>query len=145
MAIKHAFTSSKADGADTTLVRPANWNADHVGRGSMANMPDGTSGLVLTAQGVGVDPAYALLVDADIPATIARDAEADSMITTHKGDASAHHTRTTNASELTSEELPTARLAANIKNNSLTFIIDGGGSAITTEIYWLSMSTALPL
>ena len=50
MAIKHAFTSSKADGADTTLVRPANWNADHIGRGSMANMPDGTSGLVLTAQ-----------------------------------------------------------------------------------------------
>ena len=59
MAIKHAFTSPKADGADTTLVRPANWNADHIGRGSMANMPDGTSGLVLTAQGVGVDPAYA--------------------------------------------------------------------------------------
>jgi len=50
MAIKHAFTSPKADGADTTLVRPVDWNADHVGRGSMANMPDGTSGLVLTAQ-----------------------------------------------------------------------------------------------
>ena len=59
MAIKHAFTSPKADGADTTLVRPANWNADHIGRGSMANMPDGASGLVLTAQGAGVDPVYA--------------------------------------------------------------------------------------
>ena len=59
MAIKHAFTSSKTDGSDATLVRPVDWNADHVGRGSMANMPDGTSGLVLTAQGAGVDPAYA--------------------------------------------------------------------------------------
>ena len=51
MAIKHAFTSSKVDGSDATLVQPIDWNADHVGRGSMANMPDGTSGLVLTAQG----------------------------------------------------------------------------------------------
>jgi len=31
MAIKHAFTSAKDDGADTTLVRPSNWNADHTG------------------------------------------------------------------------------------------------------------------
>ena len=58
--------------------------------------------------------------------------EADGKIVTHKSDASAHHVKTTDASELTSGELPTARLAANIKNASLTFIIDGGGSAITT-------------
>lgn len=31
MAIKHAFTSSVADGGDATLVRPSNWNAVHVG------------------------------------------------------------------------------------------------------------------
>jgi hypothetical protein len=30
MAITHAFTSPKADGADTTLVRPSNWNAEHL-------------------------------------------------------------------------------------------------------------------
>jgi len=30
MAIKHAFVSPKSDGADDTLVRPSNWNADHV-------------------------------------------------------------------------------------------------------------------
>lgn len=30
MALRHAFTSPKADGGDTTLVRPSNWNADHV-------------------------------------------------------------------------------------------------------------------
>jgi hypothetical protein len=28
--IKHAFTSGKSDGGDATLVRPSNWNADHV-------------------------------------------------------------------------------------------------------------------
>ena len=32
MAIKHAFTSPKTDGVDTTLVRPVDWNADHIGR-----------------------------------------------------------------------------------------------------------------
>ena len=30
MSIKHAFVSAKADEADTTLVRPSNWNAEHV-------------------------------------------------------------------------------------------------------------------
>ena len=30
MSIKHAFESAKADGADATLVRPSNWNAEHV-------------------------------------------------------------------------------------------------------------------
>lgn len=29
MAIKHAFTSGVSDGADTTVVRPSNWNANH--------------------------------------------------------------------------------------------------------------------
>lgn len=36
MAIKHAFTSAKDDGADATLVRPSNWNAGHVGEPSKA-------------------------------------------------------------------------------------------------------------
>lgn len=30
MQIKHAFTSAKADGPDSTRLRPSNWNADHV-------------------------------------------------------------------------------------------------------------------
>lgn len=30
MRITHAFTNPKADGADTTIVRPSDWNADHV-------------------------------------------------------------------------------------------------------------------
>lgn len=29
MPVKHSFTSGVADGADATLVRPSNWNADH--------------------------------------------------------------------------------------------------------------------
>jgi hypothetical protein len=29
-SVKHAFLSLKADGADTTRVRPTNWNADHI-------------------------------------------------------------------------------------------------------------------
>lgn len=33
MPIKHAYTSAKSDGADATLVRPSDWNADHTGSG----------------------------------------------------------------------------------------------------------------
>jgi len=63
---------------------------------------------------------------------VCSETEADSKITTHKNNASAHHTKTTNASQLTAGELPTARIAVNVKNGSLTFVIDGGGEAITT-------------
>jgi hypothetical protein len=31
VSITHAFVSAKADGADTTLVRPSDWNDEHVG------------------------------------------------------------------------------------------------------------------
>lgn len=34
--IKHSFTSGKADGVDPTLVRPSNWNADHVVTGDFS-------------------------------------------------------------------------------------------------------------
>jgi len=37
MAIKHAFTSAKSDPADTTLIKPSNWNADHTGTASYAS------------------------------------------------------------------------------------------------------------
>src|SRR6185369_3567111 len=29
--IKHSFTSAKSDGSDSSLVKPSDWNADHVG------------------------------------------------------------------------------------------------------------------
>jgi len=37
MTIKHAFTSAKDDGTDATLVRPIDWNADHVGEHEHSN------------------------------------------------------------------------------------------------------------
>ncbi len=37
MTITHTFVSSKADRADTTLVRPSNWNADHTVTGYVEN------------------------------------------------------------------------------------------------------------
>lgn len=42
MAIKHAFTSGKADGGDATLVQPSNWNADHT-VDSYLDIPDVTT------------------------------------------------------------------------------------------------------
>ena len=30
ISLKHAFTSAQSDGGDTSLVRPSNWNAEHV-------------------------------------------------------------------------------------------------------------------
>jgi len=30
VSLKHAFTSAKADGTDTTLIQPSNWNDEHV-------------------------------------------------------------------------------------------------------------------
>jgi len=29
VSLKHAFASAKSDGADSTLVQPSNWNAEH--------------------------------------------------------------------------------------------------------------------
>jgi hypothetical protein len=31
MPATHAFSSAKSDGGDATLVKPSDWNADHVG------------------------------------------------------------------------------------------------------------------
>lgn len=36
MSVTHSFVSAKSDGTDTSVVRPSDWNADHVG------MPDGS-------------------------------------------------------------------------------------------------------
>lgn len=49
MPVKHAFTSPKADGGDATLVRPSNWNADHVFQG-LVEFPN-------QSLGFGVEPA----------------------------------------------------------------------------------------
>lgn len=36
MGVTHAFTSPKADGGDTTLVQPSNWNAAHTLTGNLS-------------------------------------------------------------------------------------------------------------
>lgn len=46
----HKFVSGKADGADTTLVRPSNWNADH-------NFSGGSDGQILQRDSTQTDGA----------------------------------------------------------------------------------------
>jgi len=46
MPIKHSFVSGKADQGDTTLIRPSDWNADHV----VSNLP--LSALAVDARGL---------------------------------------------------------------------------------------------
>lgn len=58
--------------------------------------------------------------------------DAPALISTHASNAAAHHAKTIDASELTTGELPIARIPAGVKTATITFIIDGGGSAITT-------------
>lgn len=55
MALYHAFSSSKADAGDASLVRASNWNSDHVANSGGFNlqvMPN-TSTLAATAAGSG--------------------------------------------------------------------------------------------
>jgi len=85
----------------------------------------GANGLYLKA---GSAPYWEAILESDIPATICRDSE----LTAHAAIAAAHHTKTIDASELSAGELPSARLATNQKLADIAFIIDGGGSAITT-------------
>lgn len=41
MGVVHAFVSEKADGVDTTLIQPSNWNAGHVVAVATADINDG--------------------------------------------------------------------------------------------------------
>lgn len=61
MPIKHAFVSAKSDGADTTLVRPSNWNADHTG-----TAPYSTAFEIVLENGGSV-LATGIFCDIDIP------------------------------------------------------------------------------
>lgn len=45
LTVTHSFVSSIADGADTTLVRPSNWNANHTVSGSINLASDVTGNL----------------------------------------------------------------------------------------------------
>jgi len=41
-SLKHAFQSTKPDGADTSVVRPSDWNAEHQLSGSLPVTNGGT-------------------------------------------------------------------------------------------------------
>lgn len=58
VTVKHPFVSTVPDGADTSLVRPSNWNADHtiVGLGTAAELNAGVANGVATLDGGGTVP-----------------------------------------------------------------------------------------
>lgn len=73
LTIKHKFTSNVADAADSTLVRPSNWNDSHIASGSATGdliyadaggglnaISDVAVGSVFVSKGVGVAPAWSI-------------------------------------------------------------------------------------
>jgi hypothetical protein len=73
MAINHAFQSNQSDGADTTLVRPSNWNADHTWLADSADPSSPVDGQVwVTISGVTPTRVAALKIyDGGVTRTIA--------------------------------------------------------------------------
>jgi hypothetical protein len=61
MAIKHAFTSAKADGGDSTLVKPSDWNASHVLDAETANKV-----LASPSEGASAAPTFRTLTPYDL-------------------------------------------------------------------------------
>ena len=71
MGIKHAFTNPKADGGDTTVVRPSDWNAEHVMASTISVVFDGGTSAItgnpevdVTVPAAGAITGYTLLADA---------------------------------------------------------------------------------
>jgi hypothetical protein len=58
VTVKHPFVSAIPDSADTSLVRPSNWNADHtiIGLGTAAELNAGVANGVATLDGSGKVP-----------------------------------------------------------------------------------------
>lgn len=51
MPIKHAFTNPKADGADATVTRPSDWNADHTADTIAVGTTPAASGIIRIPNG----------------------------------------------------------------------------------------------
>jgi len=51
MAVTHAKTSTKSDGADSSLIRPSDWNAAHVGTNDHGHTATGDGGSLAVAGG----------------------------------------------------------------------------------------------
>ena len=58
VTVKHPYVSTVPDSADTSLVRPSNWNADHtiVGLGTAAELNAGVANGVATLDAGGTVP-----------------------------------------------------------------------------------------
>ena len=67
MSVTHSKVSAVADGADTSLVRPSDWNDDHVVALDAGDIP--------THSHAGADITSGTVADARIASTIARDSE----------------------------------------------------------------------
>lgn len=132
-AIAVKVGEANAIGTSHSLAR-----ADHVHEKHHAKYTDAAAKAAAVQAGAITDavtkaPTHDAVFDVKTTAdTATTPAEVDAKILTHKNIAAAHHAKTVDASELTAGTLPTARLAANVKILTITFIIDGGGSAITT-------------
>src|SRR5215469_14516870 len=50
LVVTHTFVSAIADGADTTVVRPSNWNANHTLTGAV-DVTQGGTGITAVSQG----------------------------------------------------------------------------------------------
>jgi len=67
VSLKHAFSSGKLDGADTSLVQPSNWNAEHtltIGTGKILGRAASGDG---AAQEVAVAGALTLTSPGGVP------------------------------------------------------------------------------
>lgn len=54
VSLKHQFTSPKADGTDSTLVQPSNWNAEHVLTQATGKLLGRTTALTGATEEIGV-------------------------------------------------------------------------------------------
>ncbi|MBC8275832.1 MAG: hypothetical protein H8E40_12805 [Chloroflexi bacterium] len=76
---------------------------------------------------------------AELEAAVCSETEADSKISTHQGDASAHHAKTSDAGDITSGTFAEARIPAHMDKGKLAFTADkllkgSGAGAAPTEI-----------
>jgi len=68
VTVKHPFVSTVPDDADTSIVRPSNWNADHtiVGLGTAAELNAGVANGVATLDAGGKVPASQIPLQGDL-------------------------------------------------------------------------------
>lgn len=76
MGVKHSKVSAEPDGPDSVQVQASDWNALHLNDAESANQL-----LAGPASGAPAVPGFRALVDADIPAAVARDSELHAALT----------------------------------------------------------------